>query len=178
MVLDKDGVYQEYIGTITSYSNIHYGCNELSVENERTQKLFPYRDNVNGGIYGQLKKAYKVDFEEPIPFQHKLTEKEMEDNKYSVFFVLNTTTKSIMEVSKGTYKRINKSNSPYSKIYKLVELKLKLDNFSADANLAALVEGLDVIPELDEHITTLEYLSNPYISPSEGSYVPDITIPK
>lgn len=184
MTKDSDGKFREYIGTITAYMKIPFGCEILSSENERTKRLYPFQKNKAALVYDEIKAKYRPDFIEPTMYTHILTAKEKEKNNYSCYFSYNLVDTGLLEVSKTTYKRIKGSSSPYAKIYVPIELKFKLSNFDADYNLAILHAGSLKIPTIPgqrkfrDFVDPFRFIVNPIVSTSTPEFRPDIKLPK
>ena len=158
--------FEEYIGPITYYADIPHGTDEkLTFEKEEQLKLYPLekRSVAQNFVYDKLKPNYKRTFKEPVPYKHKLTDKEKEKGEYTRYFAHIQHTNEITEINKEQYKYYKKQSTPYHQPVKFVELKLKLSTSAIHYNNLKIQAARADIKDIHNFVLPTEYMKWPYI---------------
>ena len=120
--------------------------------------LYPYYEDEVQIIYDELKPDYKRNFVEPVPFTHRLTDKEEEKGKYKRYFLEILNIGSIIEIDNNQYKYYKKDSTPYHKNIAVVEIELMLSTKSIDINKAAIREAGKIIKQIHKHVLPTKYM--------------------
>tara|TARA_R100001015_G_C4634616_1_gene201458 strand:+ start:5755 stop:6612 length:858 start_codon:yes stop_codon:yes gene_type:complete len=160
----ETGEFEEYKGPITFYAGKPFGSENLSLDIELTQKLFPLekRSVKQNFVYDLLKDRYAKNFKEPVPYKHKLTDKEKEKGEYSRYFVNTEHTNEIIEVDKEQFKYYKKQNTPYHIPVKFVELKLKITTSAIYYNHLKIQAARAEIKDIHKFVLPTEYMTWPF----------------
>ena len=163
-ILQTNDEFEEYKGPIVFYAGIPFGAEKLSMDVEDTQRLYPIekRSMKQNFVYDSLKRKYAKNFKEPVPYKHKLTDKEKEKGEYSRYFVNTEHTNEIIEVDKQQYKYYKKQSSPYHKPVKFVELKLKLSTSAIYYNHLKIQAARADIKDIHKFALPTEYMTWPF----------------
>jgi len=177
-----EGMFEEYIGPIIYYASTPFGGQKMTKEIQKTMQLYPLQKSKDKFIYDEIKPEYNRNFIEPVPYKHKLTEKEIEKGEYSRYFVETLNIGVVCEIDKEQHKYFKKNNTPYHKNIAAVEIKLKLSKKAIGLNCNSILEAKQKIEKIQDFVSPIKYMSlpdnyNPYKS-NDPYYRPEIKLPK
>jgi len=161
MTKDEKGKYTEYIGSIVFYAGTPFGGDDMTKEVQKTMKLYPFEVSREKVLYDEIKPEYNRNFIEPVPYKHKLTEKEVEKGEYSRYFTEIQNTGAICEVTKDQYKYFKKDSTPYHKNALWVEIKLKLSVRAVGLNYESILEAKQTIKNIHKFVLPTDYMKWP-----------------
>jgi hypothetical protein len=172
MTKDKKGRIAEYIGPIVFYAGNPFGGESMTKEVQKNMRLYPFQTSKNNILYDEIKPEYNRNFREPVPYKHKLTEKEIEKGEYTRYFTEVQNTGAICEVDKEQYKYFKKDSTPYHKNLLWVEIKLKISTKAVGLNYEAILEAKQTIKNIHKFVLPTDYMNWP-ANPKGVSTSPD-----
>jgi len=161
MIKIREGEFKEYIGPIVFYVGTPFGGEEMNKKTQKEMKLYPYDMSKAVILYDELKPEYRRDFIEPVPFAHKLTEKEIEKGEYTRYFAEILNTGSVCEIDKEQYKYFKKNSTPYHKNAAWVEIKLKLSTLGITLNYEEILKAVQVIRTIRNFVLPTDHMKWP-----------------